>query len=218
MQVAILDNISSPYSTVETKEADRERIKSLDYLRAIFSVCVVLVHLGYISRSEIFEQDTFLEHVFSFSDIINFYVLLLGVPVFFLISNFLFCFKPQDKNVLFTYLARIGKLAIFWIGLFSIFKFSGWGLVASFPKSVPGFFKYLLSGGYTIYYFFISLLFLTVITHFSKQVKLVYVGMLFILSTVLVAILPLVSIATGDFLLSIIWNPINYLPYPFAAI
>lgn len=51
---------------------------SLDYLRAIFSVCVVLVHLGYISRSEIFEQDTFLEHVFSFSDIINFYVLLLG--------------------------------------------------------------------------------------------------------------------------------------------
>lgn len=42
--------------------------------------------------------------------------------------------------------------------------------------------------------------------------------MLFILSTVLVAILPLVSIATGDFLLSIIWNPINYLPYPFAAI
>ena len=213
-----MDNISSPFTTIDPRETDRERFIGLDYVRAFFSVCVVLVHLGYIARSKIFAQDTYLEHTFTFSDGINFYVLLLAVPVFFLISNFLYCFKPQDRTFLAAHLSRTGKLAVFWIGSFLIFKSSGWGIVTSLPKTVSGLFKYLLSGGHTIYYFFISLLFLIIITHFAKQIKPVYVGMLFFLSTVVVAILPLVSIATGNFLLSTFWNPINYLPYPFAAI
>lgn len=195
-----------------------ERHIGIDYLRAFFSVCVVLVHLGYVSRSTIFNKEAYFEHTFTVSDLINFYLLLLAVPVFFLISNYLFFLKPQDKSVLLTYLKRIGKIAVFWIVLYTVVKYKGWELIGLFPKSFAGMLTFILSGGHTIYYFFISLIGLTIITHFSKRLNVFYVAALFIITTLFVSILPILSIATEYFYLSIYWNPLNFLPYPFAAI
>jgi peptidoglycan/LPS O-acetylase OafA/YrhL len=74
-----------------------ERYIGIDYLRAFFSVCVVLAHLGYISPSLIFNRELYLAHIFTVSDFINFYVILLSVPVFFIISNYFF-FRNQKTN------------------------------------------------------------------------------------------------------------------------
>ena len=71
----------------------RERIVGIDYLRAVFSVCVVLVHLGYVSPSAIFSEQEYAHHAFTWSDAVNFYVLCLAVPVFLLVSNFLLAQK-----------------------------------------------------------------------------------------------------------------------------
>src|SRR5262249_55318729 len=86
------------------------RIVGIDYLRAVFSVCVVAVHLGYISPSAIFDQEAYPSHTFTWSDFVNFYVLCLAVPVFVLISTYLYALKPTDSAALRRRLVRIVRL------------------------------------------------------------------------------------------------------------
>ena len=87
----------------------RKRYVGIDYLKAFFSVCVVLIHLGgYISRSSIFNQKTYFKHIFTVSDLVNFYLLLLAVPAYFIIANYLFFQKPPNKSALFLYLKPVG--------------------------------------------------------------------------------------------------------------
>jgi hypothetical protein len=117
-----------------------------------------------------------------------------------------------------TYLKRIGKIAVFWIILFTIFKNKGWDVIDWLPKSASGLASFIISGGYSPFYFFISLIVLTIITHLSKRLTLFYVLVYFIISTLLVSLLPIFSVATQRFGLTIHWNPLNFLPYPFAAI
>jgi peptidoglycan/LPS O-acetylase OafA/YrhL len=195
-----------------------ERIIGIDYLKAFFSVCVVLVHLGLISPFIIFNQDAYSEHIFTISDFINFYILFLAVPVFFLISNYLFFLKPEDGAVLFTYIKRIGKIAIFWIVLFNMFNYQGWEIIQCLPKSPQDLIIFSLSGAKTNYWFFITLIGLTAITHFSKRLNVFYVLTLFLITTLLVTMLPVLSVATGNSFLVAHWHPLNFLPYPFAAI
>jgi hypothetical protein len=195
-----------------------ERYIGIDYLKGFFSVCVVLIHIGYISQSLIFDTSRYLEHILTVSDLVNFYLLLLAVPVFFLISSFLFFQKPQDTSVLLSSLKRIGKIAVFWIVLHTILEYRGREIIDWLPKSFEELVVFIVSGGHTIYYFFVSLIGLTIITHFSKRLPVIHVLALFIISTLLVAMLPIVSMATNHFILSVHWNPLNFIPYPFAAI
>jgi hypothetical protein len=120
--------------------------------------------------------------------------------------------------VLRTYLKRIGKIAVFWIVLLTLFKYEAWDFIRWLPRSASELTGFILSGGHTIYYFFVSLLGLTLITHFAKFLNFFQVLVLFILSILFVSVLPIVSIATGYFVLCAYWSPLNFLPYPFAAI
>jgi hypothetical protein len=196
---------------------NKERYIGIDYLKALFSICVVAMHLGYISPSSIFNKELYMDHRFTLSDFVNFYVLLLAVPVFFIISNYLFLRKPVEWSVCYQYLKRIIKLAIFWPVLL-MFDYQGWQILAWLPRSGVDLIWFILSGGNTIYYFFVSLIGLTIITHFSKSIRTRYIAIFFILTTLLVSTLPLISMTTGMYILTIFWNPLNFLPYPFAAL
>ena len=174
--------------------------------------------MGTIPRSSIFNKELYLNHNFTLSDFINFYVLLLAVPVFFIISNYLFLRKPTEWAVCYQYLKRIIKLSIFWPVSYEIFKYQGWQILAWLPRSGLDLIWFILSGGWTVYYFFISLICLSIITHFSKPIRTRYIAIFFILTTLLVSTMPLLSMKTGNYILTIFWNPLNFLPYPFAAI
>lgn len=195
-----------------------ERYVGIDYLRAIFSVCVVLVHLGYISKSTIFDGEKYVSHALIISDLVNFYLLLLAVPIFFIVSNFLFYQKREDKSILIKYLKRIGKLVVFWVFVYKVFRYQGWNIIQCLPNTPKQLVFFVMSGGHTIYYFFVSLAVLTIITHFAKRLKLFYVSIFFLATVALVSVLPIFSIATELFVLSAHWSPLNFLPYPFAAI
>ena len=194
------------------------RYIGIDYLRAFFSVCVVLVHLGYISKSAIFNKDEYVRHTLIVSDFINFYLLLLAVPIFLIVSNYLFYQKQEEKFILIRYLERIGKLAVFWVFVHQIFRYQGWGFIQWLPNTLKENLFFVMSGGHTIYYFFVSLAGLTIITHFAKRLNLFYVSVFFVATVALVSVLPILSIATEQFMLSVHWSPLNFLPYPFAAI
>ncbi len=194
------------------------RLAAMDYLRAVFSLCVVAVHLGHVLPSSIFDKDTFTAHVLTPSDIVNFYGLLLAVPVFFAISSYLFALKPYDWRGLGKQLVRASKLLVFWGLLLNVVRYYPRLLNADWlPADATSYVLYLFRGFNTVYYFFASLLLVTLATHFAKRWSTTWLVLAFGLSTALVAVMPLVSIRTGVFELCSYWNPVNFLPYPFAA-
>lgn len=199
------------------------RVVGIDYLRALFSVCVVAVHLGYIRPSRIFDQDAYASHTFTWSDFVNFYVLCLAVPVFILISTYLFALKPTDTAGLLRRLGRILRLLVFWSVLFQIFFFTGYGFLKQIPSDPHGLALYLMSGGDTVYYFFVSLALVTVVTHYVRNVPGPALWAMFALSTLLVGVLPLLHREYADrthwaLFLAHLANPLNFLPFAFAGV
>ena len=193
---------------------NKNRIVGIDYARAFFSICVVGVHIGYFLPSSIFSPDWYESHEFVFSDFVNIYILLLAVPTFFIISNYLFSCRPYDWRELSNTLVRCFKLALFWILIFTIIM----KRPIPIPHNVIQTVILFLSANLTLYYFFVSLAILTIITHFAKRLPNFLLLLLALLSIIIVGLLPIFSIKYQFYLLSILWNPINFLPLPFAAI
>jgi surface polysaccharide O-acyltransferase-like enzyme len=197
---------------------EQRRYHGFDYLRAFFSVSVVAVHLGYVGRSAIFSREHFREHHVVLSDVVNFYVLLLAVPVFLLISGFLFLQGTVDRAQLQRSLKRIGRIAVFWIAMYTVFRERGWEVLERLPRTAYGIAVFSLSGGDTIYYFFVSLLMTVGIIYVARRFDLRLIAFLFIGSVLCVAVLPLIAIATGWFSIAVYYDPPNFVPYGFAAL
>jgi surface polysaccharide O-acyltransferase-like enzyme len=194
------------------------RVSGIDYLRAVFSVCVVAVHLGYISPSTIFDTTAYITHTFSWSDFVNFYVLCLAVPVFVLISTYLYSLKTPTAGGLWRRLGRITKLLVFWSVAYQIFFYTGYGFPKLIPREPARLVLYILSGGGTVYYFFVSLIVVTAVTHASRRLPLATLAMLFGVSTLTVGVLPLLHRSTGMIGLAMYANPLNFVPFAFAGV
>jgi len=199
------------------------RIVGIDYLRAFFSVCVVAVHLGYISPSTIFDRDEYASHKFTWSDFVNFYVLCLAVPVFVVISTYLYALRPTDSRGLARRLGRILRLLVFWSIAYQIFANTGYGFLKTIPHDAHGLALYVMTGGNTVYYFFVSLALGTVVTHYSRNLPAALVWGLFTASTALAGVLPLLHKALCHqtqwaMFLGHLANPLNFLPLAFAGV
>jgi surface polysaccharide O-acyltransferase-like enzyme len=194
------------------------RVSGIDWLRAVFSVCVVAVHLGYICPSTIFDPDAYTTHTFTWSDAVNFYVLCLAVPVFVLISTYLYALKTPAAGDLWRRLGRIARLLVFWSVAFQIFFNTGYGFLKLIPREPSDLALYILSGGGTVYYFFVSLIVVTAVTHASRRLPLATLAMLFGVSTLTVGVLPLLHRSTGMIGLAMYANPLNFVPFAFAGV
>lgn len=193
------------------------RIEGIEWLRAAMSICVVAWHLAGGGRSLIF-SDRFVEHSFTLSDLVNFHILLLAVPTFVLISNYLLARCNPDAATALHRVRRVGLLLLFWPFMMMLFR-GGWdGFVADVPSTVNDALVYILSAGDTVYYFFVSLLITNGLTILSNRLSLSINVALFAASVVGVGVVPFVSIAYDWPMLSAFWSPINFIPYSFAAI
>jgi surface polysaccharide O-acyltransferase-like enzyme len=196
-----------------------------DYLRAIFSVAVVAVHLGYVFPSAIFDEQAYTTHTFGWSDFVNFYVLCLAVPVFIVVSTYLYALKPSDTGALLRRLGRIVRLLVFWSLAYQVFFFTGYGFLKEIPRDRQGLAVYLLTAGNTVYYFFIALAVVTVVTHYAKRWPSGVVWGLFAITTVVVGVLPVMhrvlrpeDQATAVRFLDLHADPLNFLPLAFAGV
>jgi surface polysaccharide O-acyltransferase-like enzyme len=201
------------------------KIVGIDYLRAIFSIAVVAVHLDYVFTSAIFDKFAYSTHTFGWSDFVNFYVLCLAVPVFILISTYLYSLKPTDTTALVRRLGRIARLLVFWSLAYQIFFFTGYGFLKEVPRDRDGLAVFLLTAGNTVYYFFIALALVTVATHYAKRWPSGVVWGLFAITTVVVGVLPVAhrllrpeDQATAVRFLDLHANPLNFLPLAFAGV
>ncbi|MEB3335021.1 MAG: acyltransferase family protein [Cyanobacteriota bacterium] len=206
----------SASADIRSQMTANEHIHGFDWLRAVFSVAVVVVHLGYLSPSLIFDRARWPDHVFAWSDAVNFYGLLLAVPVFVMMSCFLLAKSPQPK--LGKRIWRIGRLFVFWGVLLNLFQYGVTDTIRQIPKQPLDLMLYLASGFRTPFYFFFSLMIMLALTAWAQAKSTKIVTTLLLASIVLVGFLPVVARFTGRSEWCHIAMPLNYIPYPFAAV
>ena len=193
-----------------------ERIQGFDVLRAVCSIAVVAAHLGYVAPSLIFDRARWREHEFIWSDAVNFYGLLLAVPVFVMISCYLVAISHQPHLAKRNW--RIGRLFLFWAVMLNLYSTGFVGAISGVPRSPIGLLLYFTSGLGTPVYFFISLMITVTVAAWARTKASIVVGVLMAASTLLIGILPLVARQTGRPEWCHHHLPLNFVPYPFAAV
>lgn len=201
-----------------SRSAQLGYLPGIDWLRSIFSVAIVTWHLGSAGMSLLGDQARYQEHVFTLSDLINFHFLLLGVPIFFLVSCYLYAMKDRTARDLRKRIIRLGFLTLVWGIAFRVWFLGSEAFRPSIPESFPAFFWFVLSGGQTLYYFLVSLIFVTLITHIVQRWPTLHIAILFSVACFSLPFLAAAAIANDNYFLSAYYNPLNFLPYPFAAI
>lgn len=199
----------------------KNHIESIDYLRAVMSVFVVLWHLGGAGRSGLYTMG-FAEHSITLTDVVNFYILLLAVPAFFFISFYLFAKAPKSPKMLFSRLSRFFILATFWMVTYIYIMNGGtqglvifYQYVAHSPLSA---YVTIFNAGSSIYYFFPSLFILVLLAYAFHSAKnsILLIGLA--ISTLSLAVIPALTEATRSVLFGSYWSPLNFTPYVFLGI
>jgi len=200
--------------------SDRRRYyDGFDCLRAVMSLAVVAWHLHLFGVSTLFDERGFFHHTISLSDVINFHLLLLAVPVFFLISLFLFFDRYKIRGHYFR--DRIKKILClygFWLGLFFLFYACRYGFSSLLPADGKNLLIKIVSGWSTLYYFFFSLLLMTCLARMVVLVPRPVVWLLCVLSLLslwTMALLVKMGVVAGYWVAY--WNPLNFVPYVFIA-
>ena len=144
-----------------------KKFEGFDILRAIFSIAIVAYKTNFFYVPEILVSNdlTYALSAYVFSGMVG----ALAVPVFLQISLFLFYYKSEKTG--FSYfirkrLPRLILLYLFWVGLitiFDIFFVGGLEAVKGAASSLKAFLEFIVSGNSTPYFFFFSLIFVTII-------------------------------------------------------
>ena len=223
----------------ESKTKQDEQIEGFDFLRAISSTLVVALNANLFVVSEIFVSSTL-------AMILNANVGYVAVPIFFQLSLFLFYIKREKAGFQYFIKKRIPKLIslyLFWVILKIVFDslFKGKSEAVKIgSSSIAKFIEAIVSGGNSPFYFFFSLIFITVLSEIlitlferldetSSKVKISYCllfsscALLFSLSIthlviarfedgqVLASAYAIANLAQWDY------NPLNFLPYIFTT-
>lgn len=212
-------------------------IPGISFLRSIMSIFVITWHVllysmqqnGGITPSDLFSKNRCSEPVYTILDLISFQILLVAVPTFVLISNYLFArnhllLKNKESNSLYQLKKRIKRhlfLFSFWLPVFIIYMghLMGFDQIYSLlPKTLSATIVILLSGGGSPYYFFFSLIFSLIITYNIRNLSIVNVSVCFAGSILLIIITPYITLVFKYPSLTAYWNPINFIPYSPLAI
>jgi len=199
----------------------KQHIDSIDYLRALMSVFVVLWHMGGAGKSGLYTPE-FAQHQVSLPDILNFYVLLLAVPTFFFVSFYLFALVPRSFKTLMNRMSRFLILLLFWTVIYTFIVrggFEGLGYLYKYLIQSPvSAYWVVFNAGGSVYYFFSSLFLLVflVFAFHGANNRMLFAGLL--VTTLSLAVIPSITEATGFILLSAYWSPLNFTPYIFLGL
>lgn len=194
-----------------------QHIHGFDWVRAFMSVAVVMWHIRTFGKSLLLTE-RFARFQLNAIDVINFNLVLVAVPVFLLVSCYLLVRNASDWTRLRERVWRLILLVAFWTVLISLWK-GGYGELRKMtPDSPLDLLTILLSANGEYYYFFVSLIILLLVTFGAMRLPTLWNWVAFALTTALVFVLPQIVIANKEILLVTYWNPLNFLPYPFAAV
>lgn len=191
-----------------------------DYLRAIMALGVLAYHIRIFGQSNLFDINEYMNHKITLSDLFNFHFCKLTVPVFFLVSIFLFLLKGAGGN--FRYFAqRIEKLIylyLFWVGVVLLFYGAAGYFSNIWPKNFGDAVLFIVSGGYSAFYFFFSLIFLTLLSLYAIRLPVFVLWVLLTATGLFLGAFPVIVnlCSEYDYLIAF-WSPLNFPVYAFAA-
>ena len=153
-----------------------DRHHGFDYLRCFACIAVVAIHCALFESSDL-----------ALSRVINRNVVMLAVPVFLLMSLYLF---NKHGYPLKQRLTRYVWLYLFWVGIYT-FAFGGWASIGGAVShgNVGGLLGYILTGGHSLFYFLVALIFLTFISYAFRELPSWVLVMALVASVVLIAAL-----------------------------
>lgn len=193
-----------------------QHLQGLDYLRAGACLLVVLWHrdtLGFLRSSPVMVKAV---------SIFYYNVALLAVPIFFLVSLRLFVKRREEEPDYFEKkrAKKLLGLYFFWSTLYVLWSVGKGSFNPFFFQSTFAFALLLVTGGNGLFYFFFALIMVTTLANIYLRIRPLmappFVWGFFGLSCLW--ILFALHYGTKDPLLSVFWNPLNFLPYIFAAI
>jgi len=186
------------------------RYHGFDYLRAFLPFFVVMVHSPRTCDVAVNE--------FSLGCLYRYNILFLAVPVFILISVYLYI--TSEKPGLVQRLKRYGLLVSFWYLTYSVVNNGTPEVIKDFKYLISGSIDTLViifSAGETIYYYFVSIMFCMLLARVSMKLSMKVIMMLFVLSLGYLFVIPFVTPKYPQSLLKLWFNPFNFLPYVFLA-
>lgn len=221
------------------KKTEEHKFEGFDYLRAIFSIAIVADHTG------LFLLATFLG-ISALTDVLYANFSYVAVPVFFQISLFLFYLKNEKLGLQYFIQKRLSKLVslyLFWVFvkvLCDLFINNENWVIKVATSSVRGLLEMIVSGGNSPFYFFFSLLFITILAKIFILLSSKFKGLLgktqinyflLFISCILIFSFSIIGLITTNdpsdkqmTFLSVFssiaqwnYNPLNFLPYIFTA-
>ncbi|MBW4601674.1 MAG: acyltransferase [Calothrix sp. FI2-JRJ7] len=149
-----------------------ERDNRLDALKAISIIFVLIWHLRPISFFVNNDTHIIIVVIARIVRDLELQLSLLAVPLFFLVSLYLFLIKKPDKEYLKIRLIKIFKLFTFWSIFHNIFLFAvtrevpdfSWDIITGLKPSLP-------FAGDSVFYFLFNLMVLTIISFLFCQIN-----------------------------------------------
>ncbi len=195
-------------------------ILGFDWLRAFAALAVVALHTGLLGKPALFKAPLAdLGYAKVLADITVLYIFMLAVPLFYLMSFYLFFNKIlTTKNYVAKRMPRLLKLYLAWTGIWLAFYGGLRGAGVIVPHGPLDLLAKMASGWNSLYYFFFSLLLLTVLGIPIRNLRQGTLGVMLFLSVAFLAAAPYIVFQTGtlNFLVAH-WDPLNFLPYLLIA-
>lgn len=195
----------------------RVHLNGFDWLRAFMPWLVVMWHMSTFGVSRVYSPNVG-NYKVNAPDVIIFQTIVLTVPVFIMMSSYLMARFPADWNKTGKRIVRLALLAFFWTFMLTVWKGGFEGLKRLVPHSLQELIIKILSANGEFYYFFMALIFCTLMIYLVSRLPTAWNIAGLIISLLLMFFLPPITLATRATVLLAYWNPLNFLPYPFFGI
>ncbi len=200
--------------------SDQAQHSGLVWARAVMCLVIVGWHVQVLGKTSALEPQSFAEHNIGPVDLIYFNCFHLAVPVFFLISLFLFCRKGwADQSYFRPRMLRLAKLYFFWLLIAIIILKTVPGINYQLPDTWMELLIFIPAGGNTLFYFLFSLMLCTCLCRMFRGRSLITVLVLLAVSLLVVGSFPF--LCSGGFLNCMpvaYWSPLNFIPYVFVSL
>lgn len=200
--------------------ASNERYSGFDWLRALASVAVVAVHMptGMTSRVMPTIESAGDALPVTWFDLANYQLIRTAVPIFIFISCYLYTRRMRNWAEFRSRVIRLGVLSLFWPIVYRALVMGAPSFLKSIPTDPIELAIYSLRAGNTIFYFFVSLLICTLLTHLAQFLRLWINTIIFLITLGVLLAMPYASLQTGESGFVAVWNPLNFLPSAMLAV
>jgi hypothetical protein len=186
-------------------------------------ILIVVWHTRLFGGLEVLNFAQYCDHSIPISNIICIQFLLLAVPVFFLISIFLFIANlEKTKNYFYSRIEKLLYLYFFWTGIYCLICYhKGFSIFTEvFSQSPKDIFFFIACGGVSAFWFLFSLIILTLFAYLCVGLPNFLLAALLIITTCLLWVMPIIGITQNPRIYYWVqwWVPLIHLPYVFIAV